>query len=141
MRCMLAGWSWSGIVDPRRQMRELARASRQRWLEALLLLALVTGQRRGDLAKMRFAECIRSVCGETAYQAAEWPSLHEVRSLSARLYSEQGIDVQTLLGHKHAEMTPDEATSPGLSYGSSASRHASVAARRSESPAIAGPFQ
>lgn len=37
-----------------RQMRELARASRQRWLEALLLLALVTGQRRGDLAKMRF---------------------------------------------------------------------------------------
>ena len=172
-----------------RQMRELARASRQRWLEALLLLALVTGQRRGDLAKMRFedvvdghlqieqqkqagkgygarvaipltlrldavgmtladvidlcreigepgpmllrkagggrleesslsirfAECIRSVCGEKAYQTAEWPSLHEVRSLSARLYSEQGVDVQTLLGHKHAEMTDLYRDDRGLS--------------------------
>lgn len=171
------------------QMRELARASRQRWLESLLLLALVTGQRRADLAKMReadvhdghllveqqkhagkgygarvaiplalrldaigmtlsevidqcrdigtpgptllrksgggaleesslsirFAECIRAVCGESAYQPSEWPSLHEVRSLSARLYSAQGIDVQTLLGHKHAEMTDLYKDDRGLS--------------------------
>lgn len=160
-------------------MLELSRASRQPWLECLLLLALVTGQRRGDLAKIRFgdvvdghlhieqqkqagkgygarvaiplslrldaigvtvggvielcklcgapgptllrkagggaleesslsirfAECIRAVCGEQAYKAHEWPSLHEVRSLSARLYKAQGIDTQTLLGHRHAEMT------------------------------------
>jgi site-specific recombinase XerD len=32
------------------RMRTLAQASRQRWLESLLLLALVTGQRRADLA-------------------------------------------------------------------------------------------
>ena len=160
-------------------MLELSRASRQPWLECLLLLALATGQRRGDLAKMRFddvvdghlrveqqkqagkgygarvaiplslrldavgatlggvielcrlcgapgptllrkagggaleesslsirfAECVRAVCGDGAYGANEWPSLHEVRSLSARLYTAQGIDVQTLLGHKTAEMT------------------------------------
>lgn len=161
------------------KMHQLAKASRQSWLESLLLLALVTGQRRGDLTKMafddvidghlhieqqkqagkgygariaiplslrldaigmtlgdvvehcrasgapgktllrkaggdsleesslsiRFAECIRAVCGDGAYGPDEWPSLHEVRSLSARLYRTQGIDVQTLLGHKHAEMT------------------------------------
>jgi integrase len=160
-------------------MSALAQASSQPWLDCLLLLALVTGQRRGDLVKMRFddvvdghlrveqqkqagkgygarvaiplslrldaigvtvggvielcklcgapgptllrkagggaleesslsirfAECIRAVCGEQAYKAHEWPSLHEVRSLSARLYKSQGIDTQTLLGHRHAEMT------------------------------------
>jgi len=171
------------------QMRELARAGGQAWLEPLLLLALVTGQRRGDLVKMafsdvvdghlrveqqkqagkgygariaiplslrldaigmtladvieqcrgsgspgdtmvrkaggapleesslsiRFAECIRSACGPDAYTADEWPSLHEVRSLSARLYHAQGVDVQTLLGHKHAEMTDLYRDDRGLS--------------------------
>lgn len=171
------------------QMRTLAQASRQPWLELLLLLALVTGQRRGDLVKMRFddvvdghlrveqakqagkgygarvaipltlrcdaigmtvgeviercrasggagqtllrkanggaleesslsirfAECIRAVCGSSAYGIDEWPSLHEVRSLSARVYRAQGIDVQTLLGHKHAEMTALYEDDRGLS--------------------------
>jgi integrase len=173
------------------RMRELARSSRQQWLESLLLLALVTGQRRGDLAKMRFvdvvdgclrveqqkqagkgygariaiplslrldaigmsvgdviedcrsagaagetlvrkaggtpleesslsirfAECIRAVCGPDAYGPDEWPSLHEVRSLSARMYREQGIDVQPLLGHKNAEMTALYEDDRGLSAG------------------------
>ena len=35
-------------------MRELSVAHPQRWVKALLLLAILTGQRRGDLAKMRF---------------------------------------------------------------------------------------
>lgn len=176
-------------IDTWLRMRELARASRQSWLESLLLLALATGQRRGDLAKMRFddivdghlrveqakqagkgygarvaipltlrldvigmtlgdviehcrasakpgptllrkvsgsaleesslsirfAECIRAVCQGSAYGPDEWPSLHEVRSLSARLYRAQGIDVQTLLGHKHAEMTAVYEDDRGLS--------------------------
>lgn len=171
------------------QMREHARAGRQPWLESLLLLALVTGQRRGDLVKMRFAdvvdgclrieqqkqagkgygariaipltlrldaigmtlgdviedcraagkpgqtlvrkaggepleesslsirfaECIRAVCEADAYSTDEWPSLHEVRSLSARMYRAQGIDVQTLLGHKNAEMTALYEDDRGLS--------------------------
>lgn len=40
------------------QMRELSRTSPQRWVESLLLLSLATGQRRGDLAKMRFDDVV-----------------------------------------------------------------------------------
>lgn len=163
-------------------MYALARTGPQRWVVAMLLLALHTGQRRGDLVKMRFddvvdghlrveqqkkarkligarvaiplslrleatgmslgeviehcrtigapgetllrkagggaiemsslsarfREHIVAVCGPDAYARYEWPSLHEVRSLSARTYIAEGMEpatVQTLLGHKHAEMT------------------------------------
>jgi enterobacteria phage integrase len=151
----------------------------QKWIHILLLLALVTGQRRADLAKMkysdikdgylyieqqkhagkgygarvalpltlrlniikmtlgevierskrsapkgetilrqangnalelsslsiRFCECLKSVSDEDTFPEGTRPSLHEIRSLSARLYTKQGLDTQTLLGHKHAEMT------------------------------------
>ena len=40
------------------QMRTLSSTSPQRWVESLLLLALVTGQRRADLAKVRFDDVI-----------------------------------------------------------------------------------
>lgn len=56
----------------------------------------------------RFRELMVAVCGPDAYQRFEWPSLHEVRSLSARTYIAEGMApevVQVLLGHKHAEMT------------------------------------
>lgn len=170
-------------------MRTLAHAGPQRWVEPLLLLALVTGQRRGDLAKMAFTDvvdgCLRveqqkqagkgygarvaipltlrldaigmtlaevievcrgcgkpgptllrkagggaieesslsarfhehivAVLGAQAHVLHEWPSLHEVRSLSARLYRAQGVDVQTLLGHKNAEMTAVYEDDRGLS--------------------------
>lgn len=33
------------------------------------------------------------------------PSFHEIRSLSGRLYKDQGIDAQSLLGHKDAKTT------------------------------------
>lgn len=174
-----------------------SKTSPQRWVESMLLLAVVTGQRRGDLAKMRFCdivtdddgqqvlrieqqkqagkgygarveiplslymqaigmtvgeviehcrgsakpgatllrkagggpieesslsarfhELILAVLGPAAHQPYEWPSLHEARSLSARLYLEQGLPretVQTLLGHKHAEMTELYADDRGLS--------------------------
>lgn len=39
-------------------MLTLARAGRQRWVAAMLLLALHTGQRRADLAKMRFDDVV-----------------------------------------------------------------------------------
>lgn len=169
-------------LDTLQAMLDLSRASPQRWVHAMLLLALHTGQRRADLAKMRFDDvvdgCLRieqqkkarkligarvaiplglrleatgmtlgeviehcrgigapgdtllrqangqpiemsslsarfrahivAVCGKDAYKRFEWPSLHEVRSLSARTYIAEGMEpatVQTLLGHKHAEMT------------------------------------
>jgi integrase len=160
----------------------MASLGQQRWVIAMLLLALHTGQRRADLAKMRFSdvvdghlrveqqkkagkpmgarlaiplslrlectgmtlgeviefceriatpgetllrqingkpiemsslsarfhELIVAVCGKDAYRKYEWPSLHEVRSLSARTYMSEGMPaqtVQTLLGHKNEEMT------------------------------------
>jgi len=33
------------------------------------------------------------------------PSFHELRSLSGRLYADQGVDAQLLLGHKDAKTT------------------------------------
>lgn len=169
-------------LDIWQSMLTLARTGPQRWVVCMLLLALHTGQRRADLAKMRFddivdghlrieqqkkarkvigarvaiplslrlectgmtlnevielcrsagapgdtllrkagggaiemsslstrfRELIVAVCGEGAYKQFEWPSLHEVRSLSARTYMAEGMAadvVQTLLGHAHAEMT------------------------------------
>lgn len=160
-------------------MCEVALVHRQAWVLLMLLLALVTGQRRADLGKMRFDdvwdghlhveqqkkagkaygarvalplvlrldvvgislgevielcrhyskagptllrrndgrpielsslstrfnEVIRSLLGPQAYAEREWPSLHEVRSLSERLYRSQGIQTQHLLGHKNQEMT------------------------------------
>ncbi|MFN3303051.1 MAG: tyrosine-type recombinase/integrase [Roseateles sp.] len=173
-------------------MHELAKAGPQRWVPAMLLLGLHTGQRRADLAKMRFGdvvdghlrieqqkkarkkvgarlaiplslrlratgmtlgdvielcrtigkpgdtmlrqangrpiemsslsarfrEHIVTVCGPEAYKQFEWPSLHEVRSLAARTYISEGMaasTVQTLLGHKHAEMTALYLDDRGLS--------------------------
>ncbi|MFG6440507.1 tyrosine-type recombinase/integrase [Roseateles sp. LKC17W] len=163
-------------------MLKRAAVGPQRWVYAMLLLGLATGQRRADLAKMKFSdvvdgslrieqqkkarkkigarvaiplslrleaigmtlgdvievckdigkpgeyllrqangrriemssltsrfhECILAVCGADTYRKYEWPSLHEVRSLSARTYIAEGMSpatVQKLLGHKHAEMT------------------------------------
>lgn len=175
-------------------MWEASKQSPQRWLQCLLLLALVTAQRRADLAKMRFddvvvdedgepalrveqqkqagkgygarvqiplglrldavgmtvgqvialcretgrpgptllrkagggaielsslsarfAECLRGVLESADPGPNVRPSLHEVRSLSARLYHAQGVDVQTLLGHKNFEMTELYMDDRGLS--------------------------
>lgn len=166
-----------------------AQSHPQKWVWAMMLLALVTGQRRADLAKMRFEdiyegclhveqqkkagktygarvaipldlkldvlgvtlldvvelcrsvakpgptllrkagggalelsslsarfhECLSAVKDPDAYEKYSWPSLHEVRSLSCRLYDAQGVDVQTLLGHKHKEMTAIYLDDRGLS--------------------------
>lgn len=175
-------------------MLRLSKTGPQKWVPALLLLALATGQRRGDLVKMRFDDvvdgCLRieqqkkarkkigarvaipltlrlsasgmslgevielcrsigapgdtllrkvsggpiemsslsarfhehivAVAGADAYKLYEWPSLHEIRSLLARTYIAEGmtpIQVQTLLGHKHSEMTDLYLDDRGLSDG------------------------
>lgn len=145
---------------------------RKKWLYLALLLAVVTGQRRHDISKMKFSDIwdgylhikqqktgvmvalpidlrlavidmsindVVSLCKignnseyllvhkngcevrphslsdgfRTLYVDCfgEWvkcgtqPSFHEIRSLSERLYREQGVNTQTLLGHKIASMT------------------------------------
>jgi len=42
---------------------------------------------------------------ELEWRGKEPPPYYEIRSLSERLYSDQGIDTQSLLGHKSARMT------------------------------------
>ncbi len=187
MRARLTLETWQAL-------RNLAQASPQRWVESMLLLALVTGQRRADLAKMRFDDIVAGADGQQVlrveqqkqagkgygarielplslrlgvigmtlgdviehcrgsakpgatllrkagggpieesslsarfhehivavlpagtHKRHEWPSLHEVRSLAARLYRAEGYDVQTLLGHKDAEMTGIYLDDRGLS--------------------------
>ncbi|HEY0834656.1 MAG TPA: phage integrase Arm DNA-binding domain-containing protein [Azospirillum sp.] len=51
-----------------------------------------------------FAEA-RDKTGRNWPDGMEPPSFHEIRSLSARLYAEQGTDAQSLLGHKSPDMT------------------------------------
>jgi integrase len=154
------------------------------WRRLFALLALVTGQRRSDLIKMRFADVwdrhlhiiqiktgerialplslklkaveggsldnviracrgyapvgetlLRKSTGEPLSGAsltkawagifkatASWartdrtaPSLAEIRSLSERLYSAQGVDTQTLLGHRKASTTAIYHDDRGLS--------------------------
>jgi integrase len=160
------------LEDWRRTQKILA-AEKTPWKRWLAPLALITGQRRGDLARMRFddiwrdrlhivqektgerialpldlrldaigislreiidacRDCapvgemlLRKTTGEplsvssltktfaTAFRhAVKWgrddktaPSLQECRSLSERLYSAQGIDTQTLLGHRRPGTT------------------------------------
>jgi enterobacteria phage integrase len=45
-------------LDVWMQMRTLSKASPQRWVESMLLLALAIGQRRADLAKVRFDDVV-----------------------------------------------------------------------------------
>lgn len=62
-----------------------------------------------------FAEA-RDLAGLTWEKGSTPPSFHELRSLAARLYSAQGIDVQALLGHKSAEMTARYRDSRGAEW-------------------------
>jgi integrase len=176
------------------QMLVVSETHNQKWIKVLLLLALVTGQRRADLAKMkyedvveyegegkflrvqqqkeagkgygarveiplciksdlvgmtledvieysktvgaagpnlirkknggavevsslsaRFGEVLVSVLGENDPGPRARPSLHEVRSLSGRVYNKQGVNVQSLLGHANQKMTDIYLNDRGLS--------------------------
>lgn len=59
---------------------------------------------RPHTISMWFAEA-RDKAGRSWADGSTPPSFHEIRSLAARLYHEQGINAQSLLGHKSAEMT------------------------------------
>lgn len=59
---------------------------------------------RGHSLAAFFAEA-RDLSGIQWPEGKTPPSFHELRSLSARLYADQGVDAQALLGHKSADMT------------------------------------
>lgn len=169
-------------LDQWRAILAHAKAHQPPWVERMLLLALVTGQRRSDLCKMRFddvwdghlhveqvktgarlalpinlrlnalgmtlddvIESCRDYAVGSDYllrkhngkplvlaslsarfeeareavlphaEAGIPASLHECRSLSERLYREQGINTMVLLGHKHQAMTDVYNDDRGLS--------------------------
>lgn len=76
----------------------------------LLHHSLRTGSvRPGDTVGLQsitraFREALR-VAGVKWEDGRTPPTFHEIRSLSERLYREQGVDTQALLGHKSAKMT------------------------------------
>lgn len=172
-------------LDQWRQIAAYARDNMPPWVSRMIVLALVTGQRRGDLCRMQFddvrdghlhvcqektgalvripldlrldiidisvGEAIEMCRGyakgnvyllrkstgaqlspdslsarfETAREGALGmykgdkmpPCLAECRSLAERLYSAQGIDTQTLLGHTRYKMTELYHNDRGLSAG------------------------
>jgi len=63
----------------------------------------------------RFWVARQAVCPHTG--PGKPPTLHEIRSLSERLYHAQGVDTQTLLGHKHPSMTELYDDDRGLTAG------------------------
>lgn len=149
----------------------------QKWVPIMLLLALLTGQRRSDINKLNFTDIENGLLyikqaktgtklaipikiklnilnislEEVIHRAKDYyttgptmirkhngtslslatlsatfhelvkavgitknVTLHECRSLSERLYREQGIDTRLLLGHKHQSMTDMYNDSRGL---------------------------
>lgn len=56
-----------------------------------------------DTISRQFAEARNAT--DLTWEGKTPPTFHELRSLSERLYRDQGIDTQTLLGHRHARMT------------------------------------
>ena len=177
-RARLTLEAWQAIAD-------YALKNMPPWIHRMLVLALITGLRRGDLARLQFddvrddhlqlclqktgallrlplalrmdaidmslAEAIEACRGyskgnvfmirkstgaqlspdslsarfETAREAVFGkhtgdgapPSLHECRSLAERLYREQGINTQRLLGHAHQKMTDVYNSDRGLTGG------------------------
>ncbi len=171
-------------LDQWRAIHGYAQEKLPPWVSRMLVLALITGQRRSDLAKLAFddvwdghlhVEQVKTgtrlalplalrldVIDMTLGQAIEDcrsyavgnefmlrkhngkqlvlaslsarfeearensvpdvadglpPSLHECRSLSERLFRQQGINTMVLLGHKHQAMTDMYNDDRGLSRG------------------------
>ena len=90
---------------------EAIEACRQYAPEATSADALLLRKTTGDAPvppsmSWRFEQAREGALGEHAEADSSPSSLHECRSLSARLYANQGVqDVQTLLGHTDESMT------------------------------------
>lgn len=159
-------------LDEWQSVYDLAGIISPKWFKNAMLLALITGQRRSDLVKMKFSDIwdkhlhvtqhktgnkvaipikikceaigmslsdIIKTCRDDSegcdwllskngkklspwsltfwffklykYNYGEWekeglqPTLHEIRSLSERLYRKQGLDTRLILGHKNQATT------------------------------------
>jgi len=59
----------------------------------------------GQVGKLTISHGFLAARRKTALQWEHPPTFHEIRSLSGRLYNDQGINAQALLGHKDAKTT------------------------------------
>jgi integrase len=59
----------------------------------------------GQVGKLTISHGFLSARRKTDLQWENPPTFHEIRSLSGRLYNDQGINAQALLGHKDAKTT------------------------------------
>lgn len=66
------------------------------------------------LLTTEFATCRNAVIPAGEWNQALPATLHEIRSLSERLYRGQAVDTQTLLGHKNRNMTDQYNDDRGL---------------------------
>ena len=171
LRCPKAPTKRSRItLDELKKILDCAKKSDQQYIYQASILALVTGQRRSDIAKIKRSHIksgflfirqaktgekiaipiklhcdglgmtleyvIKNICTgrkylienqgqpvklyllskyfsfirdkvffDTNYWAGTPATFHEIRSLSERLYRDQGIDTRNLLGHKSQKMT------------------------------------
>lgn len=171
LRCPKSPTKRSRItLDELRKILDCAKKSDHQYIYQASILALVTGQRRSDIAKIKRSHIkrgflfvrqaktgakiaipiklhcdglgmtleyvIKNICtgqkylieneGEPVklyliskyfsfirdkvfFDASYWvgtpPTFHEIRSLSERLYRDQGVDTRNLLGHKSQKMT------------------------------------
>ncbi len=96
-------------------LAEAIEACRAYTIESEFMLRKANGGRLADASlSARFEEVRKAVLPSTSGIPA---SLHECRSLSERLYREQGINTMTLLGHKHQAMTDLYNDDRGLTKG------------------------
>lgn len=89
-------------------LREIIEFCKMGMPGATLLRKSNGGSLEASSLSARFHELLIGVVDKDTYRTYEHPSLHEVRSLSARTYMSEGMlpdIVQTLLGHKHEDMT------------------------------------
>ena len=59
----------------------------------------------GQIGKLTISHGFAKARGLSGLQSDHPPTFHEIRSLSGRLYADQGINAQALLGHKDAKTT------------------------------------
>jgi len=97
LRCEAVGWSLAEVVDLCRD------GNRSQYL--LRPVQKDFGRHiNATLLSVRFCKLRRAVFGPWSDEGTP-PTFHEQRSLSERLYAEQGIDTRKLLGHRRQHMT------------------------------------
>ena len=73
--------------------------------------------KKGDpISRGRISRGFQTAREQTSLQWDHPPTFHEIRSLSGRLYKDQGVDAQALLGHKDSKTTSKYLDGRGIEW-------------------------